>query len=304
MVSEHLIGGPTLPPSFFTYGDCTFAPPHVSVSPYPCKTGTPSTACTNFCVSGFNGAPPDTTTRMPLIPSFALILLKTREFHHGVSFPFACFLIFAASAVLKSHFLMPPPKSTLYSSPFFIVSHTLGTPAISVGDTALKSPHGFALSSTSVLGDPYPTFAPLKYMVDSATNSNICASGKYAKYTSLFDMPIPSPNAAAAATKFLCSTITPFGSPVDPDVYIITAKSSGFTSSKSVSVSTFFKSCSKTNVVKCFVLCSPPTTIKFFNVGTSSLISSKFFTNDLCTTIVVNSHWFITCTSDSNPKFA
>ena len=100
-----------------------------------------------------------------------------------------------------------------------------------VGFRATASPRtpGASLrpESVSVCGVPYPTAPPNAKMTASAATSMMCASGRYAMYTSVGVKRPASMRPAQEAITDECGSITPFGGPVVPDVYMMTATSLG-----------------------------------------------------------------------------
>ena len=97
----------------------------------------------------------------------------------------------------------------------------------SVGASPRVPAASFSPVSVRVWGEPYPIAAPVASMTISAAISMMCASGRYARYTSLFVKSPAAARPAIVAHTLLCDSTTPLGAPVVPEVYMITAVSSG-----------------------------------------------------------------------------
>mmetsp|Transcript_8060 Transcript_8060/g.20748 ORF Transcript_8060/g.20748 Transcript_8060/m.20748 type:complete len:236 (-) Transcript_8060:37-744(-) len=141
----------------------------------------------------------------------------------------------AAIAIENSAFTTPEPFSTLALIAEYTLSRTAGANTMMVGWSIGASPTCPLASLTpvdvSVCGEPYPIATVKKIWHTSAAISMMCASGRYARYTSsgLTKCPSACFIPATAAMKFPWLMSTPLGSPVVPEVYMITAMSSAVT---------------------------------------------------------------------------
>jgi hypothetical protein len=84
----------------------------------------------------------------------------------------------------------------------------------------------FVLESMRVVGVEYPIGTPVIKQTLSASNSKTWARGRNPMRTSSGLISTTSMNPFIVAMQLLCERRTPFGVPVDPDVYIIIAVSS------------------------------------------------------------------------------
>mmetsp|Transcript_4142 Transcript_4142/g.15196 ORF Transcript_4142/g.15196 Transcript_4142/m.15196 type:complete len:272 (+) Transcript_4142:855-1670(+) len=194
-------------------------------------------------------------------------------------------------------------------------SSTAGANTMNVGRRVGASPlvptASFKPVSVSVCGLPYPIAAPVASITISAAISMMCASGRYARYTSLFVKSPACAKPAMVAHTLLCESTTPLGAPVVPDVYITTATSSrlggvgstGFrapraATSRSASCVTdrgsFFSKSTGTS----------PIVTQYFSEGQSGATVNRFLSNfpsQITTSACV---WFTPCPKPSGPNVA
>ena len=85
------------------------------------------------------------------------------------------------------------------------------------------------LASVNVLTRPYPHGTPAKTMIISTIYSSTCASGRYARNVSsgVKWCPRREYTPPILAMRLACVMVTPFGAPVEPEVYMMQARSSG-----------------------------------------------------------------------------
>mmetsp|Transcript_31531 Transcript_31531/g.99048 ORF Transcript_31531/g.99048 Transcript_31531/m.99048 type:complete len:288 (+) Transcript_31531:811-1674(+) len=196
----------------------------------------------NSCVCAASGAPPETMARRFSRPSPVLILLSTwgvipaaRASRQSTEQPSPlCWPCTLATAALATTPWNPPVLASFAISPVLMSSRMAGTATSSVGLATSKS-HPSVLSlamygeeGVSVRAWAYAMLAPLTMQQVSTMSSRMCARGRKARKRSV-SMGLTTPWAkmeAMRAQKFLCVSMTPFGVPVDPDVYIMNAKSS------------------------------------------------------------------------------
>mmetsp|Transcript_88335 Transcript_88335/g.279518 ORF Transcript_88335/g.279518 Transcript_88335/m.279518 type:complete len:316 (+) Transcript_88335:337-1284(+) len=196
----------------------------------------------NSCVCAASGAPPETMARRFSRPSPVLILLSTwgvipaaRASRQSTEQPSPlCWPCTLATAALATTPWNPPVLASFAISPVLMSSRMAGTATSSVGLATSKS-HPSVLSlamygeeGVSVRAWAYAMLAPLTMQQVSTMSSRMCARGRKARKRSV-SMGLTTPWAkmeAMRAQKFLCVSMTPFGTPVDPEVYMMKARSS------------------------------------------------------------------------------
>mmetsp|Transcript_18980 Transcript_18980/g.47454 ORF Transcript_18980/g.47454 Transcript_18980/m.47454 type:complete len:252 (-) Transcript_18980:563-1318(-) len=244
------VGAPTIPKSKSEYS-ATALTPIVSVSPYPMRSGVARIVCTLRCTSVESGAEPVTTAfRRP--PKSACGFAITRLFKHcdaPMPSPASTDFFPSLSAFSKRHCARPPRSATPSQILLCAFSRTAGGSTRQVGLASCASPidsgvFSFTPEGVNVCGLPYAS-ARLAWMQTTSTASSMmCASGRMAMNTSSGRSssaaaslapglpPFPTNDRTrlapvTQATKLPCDIITPFGAPVVPEVYMITARSLG-----------------------------------------------------------------------------